>query len=105
MVPKFAHEMAAQAMRAGNVCPMKRRDVITMLSAAAVSSVSWPLVARAQQPMPTIGFLSGSSAGPTHSFVASIHRGLKEAGFVEGQNLKVEYRWAEARYDRLPAMA
>ena len=52
-----------------------------------------------------IGFLSGSSAKPFEIFVASIHRGLKEAGFVEGRNLKIEYRWAESRYDRLPALA
>lgn len=77
---------------------MRRREFIGGLSAAA-----FPMSAHAQQqPQPVIGFLSGASTNP---FVASIHRGLKEAGFVEGQNLRVEYRWAEARYDRLPALA
>ena len=84
---------------------MKRRDAIKLLGVAAASSVSWPLAVRAQPAHPVIGFLSGSSLKPSEIFVASIHKGLKEAGFVEGQNLRVEYRWAEARYDRLPALA
>jgi putative ABC transport system substrate-binding protein len=84
---------------------LKRRDVIAGLGAAAGSAIFWPPTARAQPAHPLIGFLSGSSAKPSEIFVASIHRGLKEAGFVDGQNLRVEYRWAEARYDRLPALA
>jgi putative ABC transport system substrate-binding protein len=78
---------------------VRRREVIKGLGLAA----AFPLTARAQQPLhPAVGFLSGASH---NAFVASIHSGLKEAGFVEGQNLKVEYRWAETRYERLPALA
>ncbi len=80
---------------------MRRRSFITLLAGA----VSRPLVARAQPAHPVIGFLSGASAKPFEIFVASIHGGLKEAGFVEGQNLKIEQRWADLRYERLPALA
>jgi putative ABC transport system substrate-binding protein len=81
---------------------MKRREVITLLGGTALA---WPLAAHAQPAHPVIGFLSGSSAKPFEIFVASIHKGLKEAGFVEGQNLAIHYRWADSRYDRLPALA
>jgi putative ABC transport system substrate-binding protein len=84
---------------------VRRRDVIKRLGAVAVSSLSRPLAVQAQSAHPLIGFLSGSSAMPSEIFVASIHRGLKEAGFVEGQNLKIEYRWADAQYNRLPLLA
>src|SRR5262249_23997411 len=82
---------------------MKRRAFITLLGGAA--SV-WPLAARAQQPaMPEIGFLSARGSGDDPHLTAAILQGLKEAGFVQGQNIAIEYRFAGNRYDRLPALA
>jgi putative ABC transport system substrate-binding protein len=80
---------------------MNRRVFIAGLGAAA-----WPVVAQAQQSaMPVIGFLNSASAGGYAPFVAAFRQGLKETGFVEGQNVAVEYRWADGQHDRLPAMA
>src|SRR5262249_40468450 len=86
---------------------VSRREFMTRLGgAAAASAVSWPRAARAQQRgVPVIGFLHSQSAAPFSHMVAAFRRGLHDAGFLEGQNIAIEYRWAEGRYDRLPALA
>jgi putative ABC transport system substrate-binding protein len=81
---------------------MRRRDLITLVTGAA----AWPLAARAQQPaIPVIGFLFLGSPDQFASRERSIRQGLSETGYVEGRSLAFEYRWAEAQYDRLPALA
>jgi len=86
---------------------MRRRELIALLGgAAAAPSLLWPRAARAQQPaMPMVGFLGSTPAGPYAAIVAAVRQGLKETGFVEGQNLAIEYRWADNQLDRLPALA
>src|ERR1700745_4206305 len=79
---------------------MRRREFITLLGGAA----GWPLAARAQQAtVPLIGYVNSGTAGANVKNIAAFRAGLTEAGFVEGQNVVIEFHWAENRFDRLPA--
>ena len=81
---------------------MRRRDIIKVV---AGSAIAWPLAARAQQPtIPVVAFLRTGSADTESRNVAAFRIGLNETGYVEGQNLTVEYHWLESPYDRLPAL-
>ena len=83
---------------------MRRREFIKVIAGSA--ALAWPFAARAQQPaMPVVGFLNAASADGYTKFVGEFRRGLNSMGFVEGQNVVVEYRWAEGHYDRLPDLA
>jgi putative tryptophan/tyrosine transport system substrate-binding protein len=81
---------------------MRRRDFLTLIGGG---TVTWPLAVRAQQPaLPVVGFIQGGSADGSPRNVAAFRKGLNETGYVEGQNVTVEYHWLEGRFDRLPAL-
>ena len=84
---------------------MRRRQFV-QIAIGAATGWGWPFAARAQQKaIPVIGFLGSASPGPAPPSVTALRQGLSESGYVEGQNVAIEYRWAEGHYDRLPTLA
>src|SRR5262249_44925522 len=98
---RCAHQAALA--REGGITPIiGRRELFAAFAVAA----AWPRAATGQQPsLPAIGFLNAGSAGTFSELAAAFRQGLKTAGYVDGQNVRVEYRWAEGRSDRLPVLA
>jgi len=84
---------------------MKRRQFIALLGGAATAALTPPLSAHAQQPMPVVGYLMSRSAADAPHLAEGFRRGLRDAGFIEGQNVRIEYRWGDGDFARLPAMA
>ena len=81
---------------------MRRRDFVTLIGGA--TAAAWPFAARGQQNMPVVGFLNSAAAGPLAPLTRAFIDGLRDGGFVDGRNATIEYRWAEGRADRLPAL-
>src|SRR5215471_18410042 len=101
--PRHTHD-GARARRRGDrmIAKMERRSFITLLGSAAAT---WPLAARAQQAaMPVVGLVGGGGGDVSTRYVTAFHKGLNEAGTIEGQNARVEYHWLEGKYDRLPSL-
>ena len=80
---------------------LNRRSFITLLG----GTTTWPLAARAQQPMPVIGFLGGRSRSSSEFAVAAFNQGLRDQGYIEGRNVAIEYRWSDGQYDRMSGIA
>jgi putative ABC transport system substrate-binding protein len=80
---------------------MRRREFITLLGGAA----TWPLAARAQQPMPVVGFMHSQTPDLAKDVLAGFHQGLKEAGFIDGENVTIEYRWGNNQPEQFPELA